>query len=136
MEAAKKKSGRPPLTEGKSSNVINVRLNDKELETLLEMESQLGLTRTEIVKARLFRDADKLLINTREALVQLDKIGAEMNRIGNNINQLARHGNTLNLKGRLHPQIISEFNALFENYLVIQRSLDTSLRKMIRTMGK
>ena len=124
------------MAEGKSSHVITLRLTDAELALLLEMESTLKLSRTEIIKARLFRDADKLILNTKDALMQLDRIGAEMNRVGNNINQLARHGNTLNLKGRLHPQLVIDFNGLFENYLGIQQHLDISLRKIIRAMGK
>lgn len=124
------------MSEGKSSHVVTLRLTAKEIELLVALEKQLSLTRTEIIKARLFRDADKLLLNTKDVLKQLDQIGLEMHRVGTNINQLARHANTLNLKGQLGPEVIIEFNRIFENYLDVQRLLEISLRKIIRSMGK
>jgi hypothetical protein len=65
----------------------------------------------------------------------LDTAGAEMGRIGNNINQLAKHANTLKLKGALHQEIITQFNKLFEDYILVQQNFEAALRKIIRAMG-
>jgi hypothetical protein len=59
-----------------------------------------------------------------------------MGRSGNNINQLARHANTLHLKGSLQPQVAVQFNDLLNQYINIQQALETALRKIIRQMGK
>ncbi|WPV02996.1 plasmid mobilization relaxosome protein MobC [Mucilaginibacter sp. cycad4] len=59
-----------------------------------------------------------------------------MGRIGNNINQLARHANVLKLQGTLHPTVVKHFETLLDDYIKIQRQLEISLRKIIRLMGK
>jgi hypothetical protein len=84
---------------------------------------------------RVLSEAKKTIINSKELIKFLDTTGAEMGRIGNNINQLAKHANTLRLKGVLHPEIINHFNKLFEDYILVQQNFEAALRKIIRAMG-
>ena len=76
------------------------------------------------------------VINAKYLIQSLDNIFAEMGRIGNNINQLAKHANTLNLQGALSPLIAEQFNVYFQKYLQLQGELEISLRKVIRLAGK
>jgi hypothetical protein len=76
------------------------------------------------------------VLNSADLISTLDKIGAEMGRAGNNINQLAKHANTMKLAGALPLQVAVQFNALLIDYISIQRLLETSLRKIIQMMGK
>jgi hypothetical protein len=59
-------------------------------------------------------------------------MGAELGRAGNNINQLARHANTLNKRGMLDETVIMEFNLLFREYALIRNETEKSLRQIIR----
>jgi hypothetical protein len=135
MEYVKKLNGRPKLKEGKRTKFINVRFTDDEYGEIAELERVLGISKTELIRMRVLSEAKKTIINSKELIKFLDTTGAEMGRIGNNINQLAKHANTLRLKGVLHPEIINHFNKLFEDYILVQQNFEAALRKIIRAMG-
>jgi hypothetical protein len=97
--------------------------------------NELGITRTEFVRSRLLPDAKSILINARVLIGGLDAAGSYMGQAGNDIHQLARYVNDLKKKGDLLPPIAERFNALLENYLLAQRSLEAALRKIIRLMS-
>jgi hypothetical protein len=59
-------------------------------------------------------------------------MGSELGRAGNNINQLARHANILNKRGRLDELVVKEFNILFKEYARIRNDTEKSLRQIIR----
>jgi hypothetical protein len=73
-----------------------------------------------------------MLLNGRELLSQLDQIGAELGRAGNNINQLARHANVLSKQRELTPEVAANFNKLFDRYIGEQREIEKVLRHIIR----
>jgi len=131
----KKLNGRPQLKEGKRTKFINVRFTEDEYKEVAELEKELALSKTDLIRMRILSDAKKTVINAKELIKHLDTIGAEMGRIGNNINQLAKHANTLKLRGALNPTVVERFNQLFEDYIQIQQLLEVSLRKIIRAMG-
>ncbi|RYE19979.1 MAG: plasmid mobilization relaxosome protein MobC [Sphingobacteriaceae bacterium] len=52
-------------------------------------------------------------MNGVNLISSLDKIGAELGRSGNNINQLARHANTLNKIGKVDEPVMNRHCAVF-----------------------
>jgi hypothetical protein len=135
MGNQKRLTGRPQLMEGKRNKRIIARFTELEYREVTELEIELGVSKTDLIRMRILSDAKKSVINSRELIKYLDDAGAEMGRIGNNINQLAKHANTLKLKGALNPAIIAQFNVLFEEYIQVQQKFEISLRKIIRAMG-
>lgn len=127
--------GRPKMNGGKKSKFINVRFTDEEHKLVEALEKELGISKTELIRMRILSDAPRTIINSKELIRHLDHIGAEMGRVGNNINQLARHANTLNLQGALNSAVVGKFNALIDDYVKVQQQLEASLRKIIRAMG-
>jgi len=136
MGKVKKLSGRPKLIDGKRSKKIDTRFTEEEFGLIQELEKELGLSKTELIRERVLNKAGTTIINARELLQRLDGIGAEMGRSGNNINQLAKHANTLKLQGNLAPQIVSRFNDLMAGYIKVYQQMEIALRKIIREMGK
>lgn len=136
MDDLKKLNGRPKLENGKRTKFINVRFTEKEYKTVEELEIELGISKTELIRQRILSNADKTVVNAKVLIKSLDDIGAELGRVGNNINQLARHANTLKLQNALNPIVVEKYNQLFEDYIQVQQSLETALRKMLRSMGK
>ena len=136
MTASRKLKGRPVITEGKRTKKIDVRFTEDEYRTILALENELGISKTDLVRTRLLQNAPDILINAKEAIAQLDAIGAELGRSGNNINQLARYANILQNKRVLSPVLLESFNILFERYTENQKALEISLRKVIRLMGR
>ena len=124
------------MKEGKRTKKIGARFTQAEFDQISELEKQLGISETDLVRMRLLNDSAKYVVNAKDFIAELDKLGAEMARVGNNINQLARHANTLKLAGGLQPMVAIRFNELFEQYLTIQQSVEATLRKIIRAMGK
>lgn len=126
--------GRPPLLEGKRSKMINVRFTEEEFKSILQMEADLGISRTDLIRARLLNDIPQRVINAKEAILQLDRVGTELGRSGNNINQLARYANILKKQHVLSQAVIERFLILLETYHQNQADLEATLRKMIRLM--
>ena len=135
MDDLKKLNGRPKLKEGKRSKFINVRFTEDEYKTVCDLEKELGISKTELIRMRILSDAKRTVINSKELIRNLDVIGAEMGRVGNNINQLAKHANILKLQGALNPFVAEKFNGLFEDYIQVQQMLEVALRKTMRAMG-
>jgi len=136
MKSRTKQNGRPLLLKNRRSKKIDVRFTEEEYQLVSHLEQQLGMSKTELVRIRVLENAANLLINAAEMIRQLDSIGSEMKRTGNNINQLARHANTLNKQQRLSPEIIEENNNLLRQWTDLQLLLEATLRKLIRMMGR
>jgi hypothetical protein len=131
----KKTRGRPPKSEGRRIKKIDARFTEEEYLLIGEMEKALGLKKTELLRLRLLDDSTRLVLNAKELIGELDKIGTELGRAGNNINQLARYANTLNKHGVLAFPVASRLNELLEDYQRQQRMLEASMRRIIRAMG-
>jgi hypothetical protein len=136
MTVHKHLKGRPQLKEGKRTKKIDVRFTEAEYKIVLELEKSLGISKTDLVRERLLNIASKTVVNAKELINQLDRVGLELGRSGNNINQLARYANVLINKGVLSPVVVERFNLLFAQYLENQRSLDAALRNIMRALGK
>jgi hypothetical protein len=132
----KKLNGRPLLTADKRVKKIDVRFTEEEYRVVEELEAALGISKTELVRRKLLDSAEQTVVNAKELVADLNNIGAELGRSGNNINQLARHANVIKKQGRLSPFIIESFTVLFATYLENQKSLETALRRIIREMGR
>lgn len=128
--------GRPQMDVGKRCKKIDVRFTEDEYKTILSLEKALGISKSDLVRKRTLDKAATTLVNAKELIKDLDNIFAEMGRIGNNLNQLAKHANTLKLQGALSPLVIEQSNTLFDKYFQIQQQLEVSLRKVIRLIGK
>ena len=134
MKNTIKKVGRPEMTSGKRTKIIKARLTEDEFKQVLTIEKALGVTRMDLIRTRVLYNSSKVLVNGRELLKQLDAIGAEMGRAGNNINQLARHANVLNNQGLLTESVSREFNELFRSYIANQQEMEKTIREIIRLM--
>jgi hypothetical protein len=130
-----KRKGRPPLTEGKRTFKIDVRFTKDEYKLILELERALGISRTNLVRQRLLKNGDSIIINTKALILELNQIGAELGRSGNNLNQLAHYANVLNLKEILSPVVVERYLLLLDENLKSRSKLDATLRKIIRQLG-
>jgi hypothetical protein len=113
---------------------FELRLSEPELKQFLELEKSLGISRSNIVRIRVLKNATNMLLNAKELMTKLDATGAELGRSGNNINQLARHANLLHKQGLLSQSIATEFNSLLGEYITIQQELEKVIRQIIRLM--
>lgn len=111
---------------------FEIRLTEDEFNQLLNLEKQLGVNRTEIIRIRGLHNLHKVLVDGKQVLTALDAIGTELGRSGNNINQLARHANMLNHHGLLTESVVMEFNRLFRDYIRIRGDTEKTLRQIIR----
>jgi len=132
MAKSHNKRGRPEKLTGKRTKIIKAKLTEDEFNKVLEIEKVLGINRMELIRTRVLHHSDKILITGISLLKELDVLGAEMGRSGNNINQLARHANVLNNRGLLTETVLIEFNSLFRDYVRIRNDTEKALRQIIR----
>ncbi|WP_313492365.1 plasmid mobilization protein, partial [Sphingobacterium multivorum] len=89
---------KPFRTETQKNNRVyrfELRLTENEKAQFLALEKSLGINRSEIVRNRVLSHSSRILVDSKTILQMLDTLGSELGRSGNNINQLARHINTL-----------------------------------------
>lgn len=123
------------MGEGKRTKKITARFTEDEYKTINELEETLGISKSDLVRERLLHGARLTIINSTELIGELGKIGTELGRSGNNINQLARYANILNKRNMLSPQVMDAFNLLFTKHLENRQTLETALRKIIRSLA-
>ncbi|WP_324759076.1 plasmid mobilization relaxosome protein MobC [Sphingobacterium thalpophilum] len=128
----KSKRNRKPVPSEQRNRRFELRLSEAERTQFLELEKALGLSRADIVRIRVLQHSKKMLVNTTEIMKLLDGIGTEIGRSGNNINQLAKHANTLGQQGMLHSTLIRDLAPLLTEYISLQRKLEQSIRQLIR----
>lgn len=128
--------GRPLLESGKRTKKIDVRFTEDEYNLISSLEKALGISKTELLRKRVLNNAGATVINAKELIISLDNIFTEMGRVGNNINQLAKHANTQKFQGTISPLIIEQFDTHFLKYLQSQQQLEITLRKVIRLVGR
>ncbi|WP_312362435.1 hypothetical protein [Sphingobacterium sp.] len=123
---------RKPASLEQRSRRFELRLSEAERAQFLELEKALGLSRADIVRIRVLQQSQKMLVNTTEIMKLLDSIGTEIGRSGNNINQLAKHANTLQQQGMLQSGLLRDLAPLLSEYIQLQRRLEQSIRQLIR----
>lgn len=127
-----RKGNRKPTAQEQRTRRFELRLSEAERAQFLELEKALGLSRADIVRIRVLQHSKRMLVNTTEVMKLLDSIGTEIGRSGSNINQLAKHANTLRQQGMLHASVISDLIPLLTEYVRLQRELEQSIRQLIR----
>lgn len=119
-EALNSESARTtPLPVGRSQKVT-VRFRENELRQLAEVACQRGMTRTGWIVALVRSRLASPVQHSPEEHTALRAIIRELNRIGGNINQIARAANTSVLQGRAVAPDLSEIRAASA---VIERAL-------------
>ncbi|MCT1525846.1 plasmid mobilization protein [Sphingobacterium lactis] len=126
----------PPTKMGGKSKIVQARVTEDEFRSLHKQATDIGLTMTTLIRNKLLGGQKLQVVNSKELLQQLDHIGAEIGRTGNNINQLARHANAL-IKHQKSPiSTLEDFIPLFQNYIQHQNKLEKRLRQLLRMMAK
>lgn len=91
-----------PAVADAGTYVVSVRLSERELRAFEVTIGRFGLTRSEALK-RLVRSASGTLALDEDASDRLKRLGAEVNRIGLNLNQVARACNEARQMGQRIP---------------------------------
>ncbi|RZK27714.1 MAG: plasmid mobilization relaxosome protein MobC, partial [Hymenobacter sp.] len=128
----KKPTGRNKKPAADVKSIIHtVRFTKQENTEMLGMVETLGTTVSHFIRAKALGTKSQV-VNGVNLISSLDNIGADLGRAGNNINQLARHANTLNKMGKVDESVMNRFNVLFSDYITAKREIQVALRKIIR----
>ncbi len=72
------------------------------------------------------------IINNVELIKHLDNLGLAINRIGNNINQLAKYANIQIKSGKVNTSVIIDFIEVMDKYMKERRELAKAYRALVR----
>ncbi|MNL43944.1 Bacterial mobilization protein (MobC) [compost metagenome] len=126
--------GRPKILIGKRDKRIEIRLTEEEFYILQRLENETKLSRSLLFVNRILHQQDFFITN--DVVNELSSIGQEIGRIGVNINQMAKHCNTVIKSQSLNPKITEEFNKLMQEFLSEEKEINKLFRQMYRTMAK
>jgi hypothetical protein len=77
-----------------------------------------------------------IIPNTSELKSKLDTIGYQYERIGNNINQIAKKVHLYNKEGRFPIDVMTRFNEIMEKYMKVTSDLTMAHRAFLRQLSK
>jgi len=127
--------GRPPLVSGKRIKKIDVRFTEEEFDLILAMEKASGMKKADLIRKKVISEGESMVIDSKLMMNNLDVIGLELSRAGNNINQLARYANILNQDGLLSGVLVDRLLLELRKYNKIKMDLERLMRKLIRLLG-
>ena len=131
---SRNKGGRPKKLNGQKCKRIEIRLSDQELLILKELEKETKISRSRLFVNRILYQQDFFV--TADLIQVLASIGGEVGRVGNNINQLAKHCNTVVKHQQLPSGIVNEFNELMTIHLKKEQEIYKIFRQIYRVMKK
>jgi len=116
---------------------FQLRFTDEEFKRLEDMEKLCApLSKAEIIRNRLFGE-DNLWMKTNLNFQQeLNRVGAELGRSGNNINQLAKHANALYKVGEIPESLMYKFFKAHQEHTETIKQVSMLLRSVIRKGSK
>lgn len=131
----KLKGGRPKndptLNRGTE---IKIRCCLCEKDDIKALAKSYGLTMTDYVLKKCLDQ--RLVFNHVEYLKEIHELNLEIARQGNNINQLAKYANTLNISGKLNSEIAEKLTEILSIYSIKQDEIRSAFRRLIREMSK
>lgn len=126
--------GRPKKLQGQKCKRVEIRLTEQEALMLQQLEKETKISRSRLFVDRILNRQDFFV--TADLIQVLSSLGGEVGRVGNNINQLAKHCNTVVKHQQLPPRIVNEFNELMAVYLKEEQEIYKIFRQMYRVMKK
>ena len=109
----------------------NFRMTTEEKKLLHQLASESGRTVSGYIRAKLF-GGEKATINAVEFLKEYKAQIHEMQKIGNNINQLTHYANICINSGKLSEAVVQEMNEKLGELLHCERSIESLEKKIIR----
>ena len=137
MEEDKKKSrlkGRPKLSEAELlKHRISFKCNSEEFDQLSRRAKIAGLSEGQFSKALVFGSQSFFSANHRETFEAFKTVAKEINPIGNNLNQLARHANVSYKEGGIDKEVYIKLNDLIGQFLEKQNELVRLNMNLLKT---
>lgn len=131
----KKRGGRPRLSETeKQATQINIRCSIEQYNQIKTTAKDSGLSVTDYLLKRALNN--KIVYNYNILIDELNSVGTEFSRAGNNINQLAKHANSLNKIGKLDKSLIERMNLVMVDYTKKYDDMRSMLRSIRRELTK
>lgn len=110
---------------------VSVRLRPEDYTRLKEESRSLGLSLSQLIRAKLSEDQGKI-IDTKGILNAIDKIANEQARVNNNINQMAKHVNTY--RDKVSSKVFEEHIRLMTKHLEYRDSMNKVLKQIYQAI--
>ncbi len=119
------------IKKNETKKFVGVRLLRHEDEALHRVSSQLGITKSELIRKKL-RDSSCKIVDTTSVFDTVNKIMTAQYKVHTNINQVAKHLNGRTEK--LNDITITEFNTLLNLHLEQREQLYKQMRKIYKLL--
>jgi len=115
------------------SHRLKINLNKSDFDQVNKAYEESGSnSMAEYLRQRIINTKDLYVNNPKEILKTLDKIGTEVSRIGNNINQLAKYANILAKDEKYKGEVIEDLNTLLRQYSKERKELALGIRALLK----
>lgn len=104
------------ISIARNKNII-VRVSEKEKEALMRIAKSKGISTSDYIRQAVHKRPVVNLRHTRKLFGFMERLSAEVNRVGNNINQAVHAIHLSNKTGGCSAEDVKRFNELFEMYL-------------------
>lgn len=128
----KKITGRKTLDKKEKRNPFKIYLNDFELERIIKRKGGDDSSLSEYLRAKILDDSQNAShINPVSFLNDMTDLSFQVNKVGVNINQLAKHVNELKLQNVIPVNVSDAIEDKLEEYLMHQKVIIEKLKEII-----
>ena len=109
---------------------VKFRCTEQEKKDLKRLAKSRGDSLSDLCRGSVFNDK-VVLANPIELIKTLDAIGAELNKSGSNINQIAKYANKLDKGGKLDSNVLQAFLNIMEEHQELKKQIIVGYQNLI-----
>lgn len=134
-DSRRPRGGRPKSADKDRRDLVYpIRLTGEERRHLDEQAAATGYVDISVyVRKKLFSEDNASVHNPKELFHAIDKTGAELKKIGANINQVTRYVNYLEKNNMAKESALADFNKHFQEFIQVEDRYVKAIRAYLRT---
>jgi len=133
------KGGRPKKVAKELKNKrVNLCFTEDEFKNLQDEAIKAGYKSEQVAiyaKTKLLPKEGAILYNPKALFTSLNKLGPELKKVGNNINQIARYVNYLDKNNMIDANFIAEYNQYFKKMAEVEHEYSVAIKAYLRSFS-
>jgi len=137
IKAWNPKGGRPKKSDKeRRDKTVLIKFTEDEKSQIYKESEDLGWKQPLVYfRNKLLSKNSSAGHNPQSLFKALNKLNPELNRVGNNINQIAKYVNYLDKNNMVDQKFIAEYNTYFKQMLEVQQEYTLVIKAYLRTVS-
>ncbi|PSR51934.1 hypothetical protein AHMF7605_28920 [Adhaeribacter arboris] len=132
------KGGRPKKSDKeRRDKPVLIKFTEDERNQLYKESEDLGWKQPLVYfRNKLLSKTNSTNHNPQSLFKALNRLNPELNKVGNNINQIARYVNYLDKNNMVDQKFIAEYSTCFKEMIEVQKEYTLAIKAYLRSVSK